>query len=73
MSALEFLQHINRIIGILFLICYSYQLLYVPVALWRRHRVQRTVPIRRYAVLISARNEEAVIGQLLGFGSFLSY
>ena len=65
MSALTVLQHMNRIIGILFLLCYFYQLLYVPVALWRRHRVQRTVPIRRYAVLISARNEEAVIGQLL--------
>ncbi len=65
MSALTVLQHMNRIIGILFLLCYSYQLLYVPVALWRRHRVQRTVPVRRYAVLISARNEEAVIGQLL--------
>ena len=40
MSALDFLQHINGIIGILFLICYSYQLLYVPVALWRGHRVE---------------------------------
>ena len=65
MSALIVLQHMNRIIGILFLLCYFYQLLYVPVALWRKHRVQPAVPIRRYAVLISARNEEAVIGQLL--------
>ena len=65
MSALIILRSINRIIGILFLLCYSYQLLYVPVALWRRHRVDRTAPLRRYAVLISARNEEAVIGQLL--------
>ena len=65
MSALIVLQHMNRIIGILFLLCYSYQLLYVPVALWRKHRIQSTVPLRRYAVLISARNEEAVIGQLL--------
>ena len=65
MTALLFCQHMNRVIGILFMLCYFYQLLYVPVALWRRHRVQRTVPVRRYAVLISARNEEAVIGQLL--------
>ena len=65
MSALDFLQHINRIIGILFLICYSYQLLYVPVALWRRHRVEKAAPLRRYAVLISARNEESVIAQLI--------
>ena len=65
MSALTVIQCMNRIIGVLFLVCYSYQLFYVPVALWRRHRVQQAVPIRRYAVLISARNEEAVIGQLL--------
>lgn len=65
MSALDFLQSVNRIIGILFLVCYAYQLLYVPVALWRRHKVTRTVPIRRYAVLISARNEENVIAQLI--------
>lgn len=65
MSALHFLQHVNQIIGILFLICYSYQLLYVPVALWRRHRVEHAAPLRRYAVLISARNEEAVIAQLI--------
>ena len=65
MTALLFCQHMNRVIGILFMLCYFYQLLYVPVALWRRHRVDRTAPLRRYAVLISARNEEAVIGQLL--------
>ena len=65
MSALDFLQSVNRIIGILFLACYAYQLLYVPVALWRKHKITKSVPIRRYAVLISARNEEKVIGQLI--------
>ena len=38
MTALLFCQHMNRVIGILFMLCYFYQLLYVPVALWRRHR-----------------------------------
>lgn len=66
MSALDFLKWVNQIIGILFLLCYGYQLLYVPVGLWRKHRVVHTVPPRRYAVLISARNEEAVIAQLIG-------
>jgi len=65
MSALIILRSINRIIGILFLLCYSYQLLYVPVALLRRKRAKAAASIRRYAVLISARNEEAVIGHLL--------
>ena len=40
MSALIILRSINRIIGILFLLCYSYQLLYVPVALLRRKRAK---------------------------------
>ena len=65
MSAWIVLQNMNRIIGVLFLLCYFYQLLYVPVALWRRHKVSGNAPIRRYAVLISARNEEAVIAQLI--------
>ena len=65
MSALIVLRSINRIIGILFLLCYSYQLLYVPVALLHKKRAKAAASIRRYAVLISARNEEAVIGQLL--------
>ena len=65
MNALSALQHINAIVGLLFLIFYSYQLLYVPVALWRRHRVVADAPLRRYAVLISARNEEAVLPQLI--------
>lgn len=65
MSALTVLQNMNRIIGILFLLCYFYQLLYVPVALWRRHRVVKDAPIRRYAALISARNEQSVIAQLI--------
>ena len=66
MSALMVLENVNRVIGILFLTCYFYQLLYVPVALWRRHRVTGSAPLRRYGVLISARNEEGVIGELIG-------
>lgn len=65
MSALMVLENVNRVIGVLFLTCYFYQLLYVPVALWRRHRVVENAPLRRYGVLISARNEEAVIAQLV--------
>lgn len=65
MNAFSILQHVNTIVGLLFLICYSYQMLYVPVALWRRHKVVANVPLRRYAVLISARNEEEVLPQLI--------
>ena len=61
MTALTVLQIINRTIGVLFLLCYFYQLLYVPVALRRKKRPGGAAPLRRYAVLISARNEQAVI------------
>ena len=66
MTALIFLQHVNRILGILFMVCYFYQFLYIPVALAiRRKKNPPAKKFHRYAVLISARNEEAVIGQLL--------
>ena len=65
MTALVFLQHVTRWIGILFLLFYAYQLLYIPVALAPRRKKAVQVPLRRYAILISARNEEAVIAQLL--------
>lgn len=65
MIALVFLQHVTRWIGILFLAFYAYQLLYIPVALAPRRKKPAAPPLRRYAVLISARNEEAVIAQLL--------
>ena len=65
MIALTFLQHVTRWIGVLFLAFYAYQLLYIPVALAPRKKHASAAPLRRYAVLISARNEEAVIAQLL--------
>lgn len=67
MSALNILQFMSRVIGILFVLCYANQFLYVLVALWRKRRKKQSpsAPIRRYAVLVSARNEEAVIGQLI--------
>ena len=66
MSALHFLRWVSAVIGALFFLCYAYQALYIPVALWRKKsRKRENVPLRRYAVLISARNEEPVITQLL--------
>lgn len=66
MSALSFLRWVSAVIGGLFLLCYAYQALYVPVALWRKKsKKHEKQPCRRYAVLIAARNEETVIAQLL--------
>lgn len=57
---------INYLIAVIFCICYSYQFFYLAVPFFRRRRPVSPAPEKkRYGVLISARNEEAVIGQLL--------
>ena len=62
----EFLANINFIVGFLLFLCYSYQIFYtiVPFAIKQR---QRKAPEKsnKFAILIAARNEEKVIGNLL--------
>lgn len=65
MTILTILQDVTRVIGVLFLLCYAYQMLYIPLAFMNRRKPAPAKKQHRYAVLISARNEEAVIGQLL--------
>ena len=62
----EFLAALNFLVGFLLFLCYSYQIFYtiVPFSIkQKRHRL----PIKkgRIAILIAARNEEKVIGELL--------
>ena len=62
----EFLADLNFVVGFILFLCYSYQIFYtiVPFAIKpRRHRH----PIKKsnIAILIAARNEEKVIGELL--------
>lgn len=56
---------INFIISIVFLVCYSYQFFYIPFALFGKDKPHRDAAPHRYAILICARNESAVIGDLL--------
>ncbi len=70
------LSLINRLAALVFLICYAYQFVYIPVP-WIRKLIERIKGTGRtavsaakekqndYAVLICARNEEAVIGGLI--------
>lgn len=60
------LEAINQAIAVLFFICYAYQFIYIPIALFKKkkHLPAAAVP-HRFAVLIAARNEETVIGDLL--------
>ena len=64
---MEILANINFALGLLLFISYGYQIFYIFVPFFREHRKHKE-PIKknRLAVLISARNEEVVIGNLLG-------
>lgn len=59
------LQGINLAIAVLFFLCYSYQFFYIFVGLLPERPLQRETVPHDYAVLICARNEENVIGDLL--------
>lgn len=64
---LKFINGFNLTIFLLFTILYFYQIVYAFVAL-RREKNQREViaqKLHRYAFIIAARNESAVIGQLI--------
>lgn len=57
----------NFIIWGFFLVCYSYQLLYIPLVFLLRRTLKypETDKKNRYAILICARNESLVIGDLV--------
>ncbi|MBQ9978919.1 MAG: glycosyltransferase family 2 protein [Clostridia bacterium] len=62
----EFLADMNFLVGFILFLCYSYQIFYtiVPFSIKpRRHR--EPIKKHRIGILIAARNEEAVIGNLL--------
>ena len=56
---------INFIIMCLFFACYVYQFVYIPIARLPRKKETLHTPMHRFAVLIAARNEDAVIGKLI--------
>ncbi len=62
---MEIFIRINEVLSALLCACFSYQFLYMAVALLRRPRPLPQATPRRYAVLVCARNEEAVIGNLI--------
>ena len=62
---MEVLSYINFMISILFMVCYSYQAVYLAASLLKKRRKFPEGKLHRYGVLIAARNEEAVIAQLI--------
>ena len=76
-NKMETIRTINKAVGILFILCYSYQVLYMIVSLisgsGKKERTQDRRKKNSYAVLICARNEEQVIGDLLDSISAQTY
>lgn len=65
MELIEILRMVNFTVAVLFTLCYAYQFLYLPIPMLKQDKPHRPVQYHNYAVLISARNEEAVLGHLL--------
>ena len=63
---MEWLHIVNCTLAIIFCLLYSYQAIYVIYGCLVKPKVyKKTDQTKRYAVLIPARNEEAVVGQLI--------
>lgn len=55
----------NYLIGLLFAAFTCYQVVYVFIKIFKKKNEYKTLKLHKYAVVISARNEELVIGNLL--------
>ena len=62
---MEFVQYFNYFISILFMVCYAYQFIYILAAVFRKEPPHSKTVFNRYRVLICARNEQAVIANLI--------
>lgn len=63
---ITWIKQYNFFLLLLFMSCYFYQAVYVLIGLFKKDEEgPKDPPLGRYAVLISARNESAVIGELL--------
>ena len=62
---LSFIRIFNLTIFIIFTAFYSYQIYYVLLALSKKSKNLYASKNHKYAVVIAARNESAVIGQLI--------
>ena len=65
---MEILVWINFAITVLFAVCYSYQYIYIPISWFAKKKNNKKpegVGTHTYAVLICARNEQEVIGDLI--------
>ena len=62
---MEFIADFNIAVCIFFFVCYAYQMVYIAIPFIKKDKPHKEVKNHRFAVLISARNESAVIANLL--------
>lgn len=62
---MKLVVYFNFIISVLFTICYFYQFIYVIIGLLKKSRKLEAKKQHKFAVVISARNEANMIGNLL--------
>ena len=65
MNFYTFLRSLSASLAILTAVCYFYQIVYLILPLLKKQNPLTRENPTRYAILIAARNEEAVIGHLL--------
>ena len=65
MTFLEILRSVSLALGLVLAACYGYQIVYLFLPLVKKQPPASAEKPTRYAVLIAARNEEAVLPQLL--------
>ncbi len=62
---IETVKNIDLIVGALFFLLYFYQLVYFLIPFIKRDKPHKETTLHRFAVMISARNEENVIATLV--------
>ena len=68
MIVAQILSVINICFSLLFMLCYSYQVVFLIISLFKKpQKYPETKKEKRYAIITSARNEEGVIGQLCSY------
>ena len=65
MNLLSVLQSLSYALAVITTVCYFYQIVYLILPLLKKQRSPEAGEHRRYAILIAARNEEAVLPHLL--------
>lgn len=62
---MEIIRKVNYLIAVLYIVCYFYQFIYMILPLIMKEKKHKKVKKHKFAVLISARNEEKVIANLI--------